>query len=91
MNSRKEGTQRKIPANGTATLKPRANSKTERFVAWRDVLDSIFILIASPILFQIPVTIRLNERDDQQMIARLNRFEILDQMSEQCKHVLPEE
>lgn len=45
----------------------------------------------SPILFQIPVTIRLNERDDQQMIARLNRFEILDQMSEQGKHVLPEE
>jgi len=39
----------------------------------------------------IPVTIRLNERDDQQMIARLNRFEILDQMSGQGKHVLPEE
>ena len=46
MNSRKEGTERKIRAHGTATLKPRANSKTERFVAWRDVLDSIFILIA---------------------------------------------
>lgn len=38
----------------------------------------------------IPVTIRLNERDDQQMIARLNRFEILDQMSGQGKHLLPE-
>ncbi|KAK1355888.1 hypothetical protein POM88_049144 [Heracleum sosnowskyi] len=43
----------------------------------------------SPILFQIPVTIRLNERDDRQMIARLNKFEILDQMSEHGKHVLP--
>jgi hypothetical protein len=39
----------------------------------------------------IPVTIRLNERDDQQMIARLKRFKILDQMSGQGKHVLPEE
>ena len=35
----------------------------------------------------IPVTIRLNERDDQQMIARLNRFEILDQMSGQGKPI----
>ncbi len=44
-----------------------------------------------PIIFMIQVTIRLNERDDRQMIARLNRFEILDQMSGQGKHVLPEE
>lgn len=56
--------------------------------SWRDVLYYIYFLIA-PSYF--PVTIRLNERDDQQMIARLNRFEILDQMSGQGKHVLPEE
>jgi len=43
------------------------------------------------IILLIPVTIRLNERDDQQMIARLNRFEILDKMCGQGKHVLPEE
>lgn len=54
--------------------------------SWIDVL---YFLIF-PHLF-LPVTIRLNERDDQQRIARLNRFEILDQMSGQGKHVLPEE
>ena len=55
--------------------------------SWRDVLYYVYFLT---IIFMIPVTIRLNERDDQQMIAKLNRFEILDQMSGQGKHVLPE-
>lgn len=65
----------------------KANSKTERFVERCAIL---YFDPHCPILFMIPVTIRLNERDDQQMIARLNRFEILDQMSGQGKHVLPE-
>jgi len=46
--------------------------------SWKDVLYYGYFLT---IILLIPVTIRLNERDDQQMIARLNRFEIIDQMS----------
>lgn len=42
--------------------------------SWIDVLN--YYLYFLTIIFMIPVTIRLNERDDQQMIARLNIFSI---------------
>lgn len=48
--------------------------KTEEESTYKERRDVLYYGYFLTIILLIPVTIRLNERDDKQMIARLNRF-----------------